>query len=75
MSWSLKRTMKTKYPCQFCEKRTAECHATCEEYLTVQKQRQKELEEIRKANEADAALAINTRERKFDYLRGRKVGK
>lgn len=41
----------------------------------MQKQRQKELEEIRKANEADAALAINTRERKFDYLRGRKVGK
>ena len=72
MSWTLKRTVDRNYPCMNCQKRTAECHATCEEYLQAVERRTKQLEERRKRNQADVILSQQARDRSIYWMKHRR---
>ena len=43
-------------PCHNCPNRTAECHATCEDYKSFRKECDKRIDERTKQNNADPGI-------------------
>lgn len=61
--------MILKVPCKECEKRTATCHATCEEWKEFEKQK-KELEVIKNKEYKERQNLIYSRKIKKRYRKG-----
>ena len=63
-------------PCHGCGERTADCHGTCEKYLTWYAERQEWLAKVNHAKEMERAMTQhiykrNSRVRRIRHLRRR----
>lgn len=61
--------MILKVPCKECEKRTATCHATCEEWKEFEKKKE-ELERIKNKEYKERQNLIYSRKIKKRYRKG-----